>query len=482
MFVRLSLTDSPCKSFCLLLRDHTKGVNSPSVAHDTFLVGRASCTHFRLSLKDRYFSRVHFLVEANAPYCRLTDLGSRNGTFVNGKRVSAVDLKSGDRIQAGKTVLQVKVEQLDDTGTAEMAEGSGAPGASSTVRVSTEPATQELRTLETAVYRAITKSQPAGKGSGRTEQPAGRACPVCKSLLKSEAVDSQALLCPSCTADSQKRKQRVPGYRIVRRLGKGELGTVYLAVREFDSSLAALKTIKPKARGRRRDIDRLLRDARLLRELSHPHIVGFREMGEAGGRIYFAMDYVAGANALQLLKDRAEPLPIAQAVRLVCQLLEALEYAHGRHCVHRDIKPSNLLLAGPDGRESVLLADFGLAHVYQGSRISGLTLTSASGAATTFMPPEQIIHYRQANPASDLYAAAATLYYLLTKQFVFDPSPRLETHLAMVLQEAPVPIRTRRPQIPRNLAEAIHCALAKDPAERYADASQMRTALLPFDE
>src|SRR5436189_104546 len=140
-----------------------------------------------------------------------------------------------------------------------------------------------------------------------------------------------------------------------------------------------------------------------FRELRHPHIVGFRDMGEVGGQLYFAMEFVRGSDAHRLLKTHTL-LPIGRAVGLVCQLLEALEYAHAKGFVHRDIKPANLLVEEAGGREVPKLADFGLARVYQTSQLSGLTMMGDVGGTVAFMAPEQITHYREAKPPVDQYA------------------------------------------------------------------------------
>ena len=110
----------------------------------------------------------------------------------------------------------------------------------------------------------------------------------------------------------------------------------------------------------------------------------FREAGEAGGDLYFTMDYVRGVDARRLVK-RSGPLSVARAVGLVCQLLEGLGHAHASGFVHRDLKPSNLLVEGPVGQEVVRLADFGLARVYQALTVSGMTPPGEVGGTTTFM-------------------------------------------------------------------------------------------------
>src|SRR6202030_1483231 len=132
--------------------------------------------------------------------------------------------------------------------------------------------------------------------------------------------------------------------------------------------------------------------------------------------------------------------PIGRAVELACQLLEALEYAHGRKFVHRDLKPSNLLVtedydADGKARDVVKLADFGLARVYQSATFSGLTMQGDYGGTYPFMPPEQITRFRESRPANDLYAVGATLYNLLTGKYIYDFPRAIERSVAMLLQE-----------------------------------------------
>src|SRR5207248_10657045 len=117
---------------------------------------------------------------------------------------------------------------------------------------------------------------------------------------------------------------------------------------------------------------RLWREAEVLRQLDHPNIIRFRETGECDGLLYFAMDFVRGIDAERPVEGRG-PLPVEQAVRIACQLLTALDYAHSRKIVHRDVKPANVMLTEDRAEQTVVkLADFGLARVYQMSGCGGL--------------------------------------------------------------------------------------------------------------
>ena len=462
--------------------------------HDTFLVGRSKRAHFRLPSKDRYFSRIHFLVEVNPPHCRLMDMSSSNGTYVNGKRVERTDLRDGDLIRAGQTVLQVAVTA--DAGRSDehrVVPPTLPPAAPAVSRPGGHPAHK-------APPAPPARSAPVAAAPSVASPPA-RSAPVAAALPVAAPLSVAALphalpgecaacgapltdgddlgLCPACQGESRTVRQSIAGYQLVRELGRGSMGLVYLAVRRADCRPVALKTIIPAAGGSESQIQRFLREANILRELDHPHIVAFRDMGESGGLLYFAMDYVRGKDAFQLLKKQG-PFDVRRAANLIGQLLDALAFAHGRGFVHRDIKPSNLLVAEQDGAERLMVADFGLAKVYQASNLSGLTMTGDVGGTIPFMAPEQITEYRTARPPVDQYSAAATLYNLLTGSYVYDFPPSFQHQLLAILNESPVPIRKRRPDLPEALAAVIHRGLARDPAARFPDAAAMRDAVRKF--
>jgi serine/threonine-protein kinase len=495
-------SDDPMRISLRVTAGPHKGQEFTFMGHDTFFVGRSKLAHFRLPQKDRYFSRLHFLVEVNPPQCRLMDMGSRNGTYVNDQKVTSADLKDGDKIRAGRTILRVGVEagkepevrgqksevrnqksevsgqepevrdQKSEVGGGQVSPGSDARSTFHTLR--------PFEASGAAASRPAVTPSPAPPvvclGCGAPMTSTGPA-PSEESPRLPEP--KRVYLCPACQDRVRTHPQPFAGYQLVRRLGRGGMGVVHLAIRTADENSVALKAILPAVAGTRADVERFLREAAILRQLNHPHIVSFQDMGEAGGQLYFVMDYVPGTDARRLLEERGR-LPAGQAVRLICQVLEALEYAHGQKFVHRDIKPANMLITGANGQEMVKLADFGLARTYQASNLSGLTLQGDLGGTLGYMAPEQITNFREARPPADQYSAAATLYTLLTDRLVYDLPRYIHEQILMILQKEPVPIRSRCREIPPELATVIHRALAREPEERFADVKAMRLALQPF--
>src|SRR5262249_13895951 len=142
--------------------------------------------------------------------------------------------------------------------------------------------------------------------------------------------------------------------------------------------------------------------------------------GEGDGTVWVALEFVKGSDAARRVA-RQGPMPVAAAVRVAMNALAGLAHAPALGVVHRDVKPSNVMLAELGGRKrGVKLTDFGLARVYEDSRLSGLTLTGDMGGTPAFMPPEQILDFRNVGPAADIYGTAATLYHLLSGKYTFD--------------------------------------------------------------
>jgi serine/threonine-protein kinase len=428
--------------------------------HSTFLVGRSPQAHFRMPEDDRYFSRIHFLIEINPPLCRLIDMKSHNGTYVNGQRVPQADVHNGDLIQAGHTALRVSLAET----------------APPTAASDEEP----MPTLSGAPPGATVPS--AGESEAALPPLASPAAGTVVSTPFALSGTSQAsaeIRLSNPVPQSPSVLPTIPGYDILRELGRGGMGVVYEARSQADGARAAVKTILPAVKPSAVMLGRFLREARILRELDHPHIVRFRDCDQAGTQIFFAMDFVEGTDAEKLLRSQG-PLPVPLAVQLTCQLLDALAYAHVRGFVHRDIKPGNLLVTQEDGRPVAKLADFGLARTYEASQLSGLTMTGSRGGTAAFMPPEQVLDFRTVKPAADQYSSAAALYHLLTGRSLYDKADTTVDLMMKILQSDPVPLRTRRPDLPEALTAAVDRGLSRNAADRFPDVTELRKALAPF--
>jgi serine/threonine-protein kinase len=299
-------------------------------------------------------------------------------------------------------------------------------------------------------------------------------CPICGAPAR------ESVLCLDCREQVGFQNQTIPGYQIVRELGRGSMGIVSLALDVATNKPVALKTLKPAISGSSTHVERFLREAKILSELVHPNIVPYSAMGETEGMLWFAMDFIRGTDAMRLLsKDGA--FKISRAARLICQVLDALSFAHGKGFVHRDIKPANILVTQESGAEVVRLADFGLARAYQSSQLSGLTMSGSMGGTLAFMPPEQLSDFRTVKPPADQYATAATFYTLITSQYVYELPPNdIQKQLLQILIEEPIPLRKRLPSAPKELEVVLKKALMRDPESRYPDMAAFRAALAKF--
>ena len=271
----------------------------------------------------------------------------------------------------------------------------------------------------------------------------------------------------------------IRGYRIEGEIGRGSIGVVYRGIRKKDKRPFAIKTIAPAPGVSRKQIDRFLREAKTLTQFQHENIVAIHKVGEADGLVYLVMEFVDGQNLEQRIRERG-PEDVITAVRILCQLLKGLVYAHGKGSVHRDIKPSNILIASKGEKRIAKLANFGLARVIDSSRLCGLKMQGELSGAVAFSAPEQLTHYRHIHAAADQYSAAATLYKMMCDNYTHDFSKEIETQIAQIVMNDATPILDHRPEVTSRLAEVIHKALSRDPLQRYPDIVAFRKALKWF--
>ncbi len=268
----------------------------------------------------------------------------------------------------------------------------------------------------------------------------------------------------------------LPGYEILGRLGQGGMGTVYRARHLQLYRLVAVKMLRAGTEADLGERARFRREAEAVARLQHPNIVQIYDVGECGGRPYFAMELVDGGNLAERLAG--QPCPPREAARLAEVLARAVHHAHQRGILHRDLKPANVLLAAcglagspakPQAAEPVpKITDFGLAKCLDND--AGLTQTGAIVGTPAYMAPEQAAgRVHDIGPAADVWALGAILYEALTGRPPFKAATMLET-LEQVRTGEPVPPRRLVPGVPRDLETVCLKCLAKEPARRYPSA------------
>jgi serine/threonine-protein kinase len=259
------------------------------------------------------------------------------------------------------------------------------------------------------------------------------------------------------------------GYTILRLLGAGGMGRVYLATHPRLPREDALKVLPAEYTDDPEYRTRFAREADVAAGLSHPHIVRIYDRGETDGQLWISMDYVPGTDASHLLHERYQRgMPIDEVVAIISAVASALDYAHHRGLLHRDVKPANILLSEPDNVQGrrVYLADFGIARLIDDA--SGLTATNVAVGTVAYAAPEQL----KGDPVdgrTDQYALACTAYHLLT-----GTPPFADTNPTVVITQhisAPPPsIGSRRPEL-SGLDPVFARAMAKDPNNRYGSCS-----------
>jgi serine/threonine protein kinase len=264
------------------------------------------------------------------------------------------------------------------------------------------------------------------------------------------------------------------GYVIQRLLGTGGTGEVYLAQHPRLPRHDALKILSLSATADEEFRARFNREAELAATLWHPHIVGVLDRGEFNGRLWISMDYVDGTDAGRLVRERHPGgMSEAEVSEIVTAVADALDFGHDRRLLHRDVKPENILVTAADGhRRRVLLTDFGIARRIDD--VSNLTQANVAIGTISYVAPEQLLG-KPLDGRADQYALAATTFYLLTGAPPFQ-DPNRAVVLSQHLNAPPPRISERRPDL-THLDAVLSKALAKDPAERYANCADFARAL-----
>jgi len=430
------------------------------------LVGRSHHCHCRLG-PDPRSSRVHLVMEVAAPQCRLRDLGSTNGTLVNGKRVIEAAVGDGDTITVGQTELLVKA-------TAPAPRPAPAQDPAKPSRLAHEDRPPPLG-LE---------ARPAAPAPSPEEQPDEETSPITPCLrcgqpgsAPTDRLPGDGRVCPDCLSAMQLQGENVPGYRLVHPLEAGGMSLLWVAEDTGTGERVVVKNMSPELAASQRAVRMFHRESQISLDLRHPNIVSFIKAGQYEGRLYIVMEYVDGVDAERLCLQRGGRLPAPEVVAIGACVLDALDYAHRRNIVHRDVKPSNILVRGEFPNHEVKVTDFGIARVYGAAASSDITRRKDVRGSIPFMPPEQVLNCRGVDHRADIFALGATLYHLLTGQYCRDFNVRKKAAMLTVIDDEIVPLQRRAVDVPPALAEVIHRALSREPAQRFQTAADMNQAL-----
>jgi serine/threonine-protein kinase len=267
-------------------------------------------------------------------------------------------------------------------------------------------------------------------------------------------------------------------YRLDRVIGSGGMGIVYAATHLTLHKPVAVKLLLPELGHDRDLVARMIREARVASSTGHPNIVGVSDLGWAGGAPFIVMELLDGRTLDRIVRESG-PMPVAEAARVVVDVLDALDAVHERGIVHRDLKPANVMLAaGPKGRRVVKVLDFGISKVLGPDPDLDATKTGRVMGTPRHMAPEQALA-KPVDRRADIHAAGSLLYTLVTGTAPFE-APTATATLARLLEGSYTPASRTASAIPEALDEVISRALAPRPDDRYADAAAMQAALRPF--
>lgn len=436
---------------------------------DCFLFGRAADA--RVSLPhDPYVSREHFLLEIAPPNCRVNDLDSKNGTFVNDLRyggrkpplpsvkqapggAKATLLGHGDEISVGDTRMTVTIEldalcmncgnDIPDELRSELTlEGDTflcgdcrarrAANAKTGNLTLTQRATPQRRAVRCIRCNGDVTDEAGVRGQRKDAEY------VCKACRDKEKADPNALLDQVLGIERAEPAlpgaPSIPGYRIDKVLGRGGMGMVYQATQRGTGRVVAIKTMLPEvavdehaARMFRREVD-------ITRQLKHPNIVellehGRLDCGPTKGTFYFVLEFVEGMDLEKFFERKKGPVDLQVAAPLMMGILAGLGHAHRAAVetppvgaekksfvgvVHRDLKPPNILLGRSPQGFVPKVADFGLAKSFESAGLTDMTRPGQICGSFIYWPREQLTHYKYLTPSTDVFSIAAVFYQMLT--------------------------------------------------------------------
>jgi eukaryotic-like serine/threonine-protein kinase len=454
------LTSMSGKVILTITQGNLTGQKFEFDSRTTCIIGRADDCYPQIPDDEyhRTISRYHCLLDINPPNIRVRDFGSKNGTFVNEQKIGQrkasqtpeegaklkfpeYDLNSGDTLKLSHTVFSVDL--VPD------------PELLSTRNVVKEP-----------LYRARNHSPKPNLGDWL------------KGLLNRAKAGEENL-------------KAIKHYTLLRKLGEGGFGEVYLARNVQTGEQVALKIMLPQVAANPRAVEMFQREIENTKALNHPNIVKLKDAGFADDNFFFTLEYCDGGNVFDLMQQLRRTLSVNEALEITRQVLDGLIYAHqaeipavklvggafgkGRGLVHRDLKPPNIFLVHQGGKFQAKIGDYGLSKAFDLAGLSGFTMSGDKAGSPAFMPRQQVIDFKYADPAVDVWAVAASLYFMLTG-YIPRNLDGADPFLA-VLKNHPVPIQNRASGIPKSLAKIIDRALSDQTELYYKTAAEFKHAI-----
>ena len=433
----------------------------------TVLVGRASDCNLKMTHPQ--ISRFHCLLERRGDKVLIRDFGSKHGTFINGKLIgqrpagmSAEEgkeqkfetqtLKNGDILQLGK-VCKITVDIKQDKKEAVKCLMCGKPvtGSGSLCSVCLAKIANEF-------------DIPAKKPEKKPEQPAKQTPKMMKGDI-------------------------IPGYEKLDVIGEGGMGTVYKVRERSTGKVMALKTVRKQFASEKSSLKMFLREASLAQQLDNNHVAKQYATGEYDGMPYILMAYYPTGNLRNYWNsiDWKKYDKYRFGMSFLMQILAGLDYLHNvkltveledgskktvHGIVHRDLKPDNIFVELVNGSPVLKIADFGLSKAFEVAGMTGHTMTGAAMGTLVYMPRQQIKNFKYSKPEIDVWAAAASVYHLMTGFYAKPFEAGVEPMKVVLIKDA-VPINKRDPKVPKVFAKIIDKALEDKTTLHYDTAKKL---------
>ena len=443
---------------------------------------------------DPKISRHHCRIKIDIPKITVNDLGSTNGTFLDNEQIlEEKEVSSGSVLRIGETCMKILVVEpvlcLDCH-----------------VIIPEKEVNRCFR--EGRVYLCDECYKQVEGQSLRNHEPISRTvfCSSCGEKFvdivpRNSRTPYVCSECKSKTSHGLIKSRTIGGrhmagieqFEILEKIGVGGMGSVYKVRDLEEGGVLALKMMLPSVAQSQVLREDFVREMEHTRILFHPNIVRLIHTNDTSSDdLFFTMEYCEAGNVYDLVSRRSENMSIEEAYEIIEPCLDALEYAHeidihnielndgriasARGLVHRDIKPSNIFLTKKKGKLLPKIADFGLAKAYDLAAATGNTMVGAVAGSLGYIPRQQVRNFKFCKPEVDVWAMAATLYFMLTKRTPRDFRKDTD-EVTTVLETSAIPIRHRRPDISQSVANVIDLALVDSHELYYKTAREFSDAL-----